>query len=72
MISQGNLAGRDGLILALSLSVGFGVTQSPLLMEQFLPGGNFESAFLEWYFTDVIIAAGLLAFILNIVLPKDK
>jgi len=72
MISQGNLAGRDGLIIALSLSIGFGVTQSPLLMEQFLPGGNFESAFLEWYFTDVIIAAGLLAFVLNIVLPKDK
>lgn len=72
MISKGNLNGRDGIIAAVSLSVGFGVTQTPLLLEQFLPGGNFESAFLDWYFTDVIIAAGLLAFVLNIVLPKDR
>ncbi len=72
MIARGNLAGRDGIIVGLSLSIGFGVTQTPLLLEQFLPGGNFESAFLDWYFTDVIIAAGLLAFVLNIILPKDK
>jgi len=72
MISKTDLAGRDGLILAIALGIGFGVTQTPELVIQFSEGGNFPNAFLEWYFRDALIASGLLALILNIVLPKMK
>ena len=72
MIAQSDLAGRDGLILALAFGVGFGVTSVPSLVAEFAEGGVMANKFLEWYFADTLIAAGLLAFFLNLVLPKDR
>jgi NCS2 family nucleobase:cation symporter-2 len=72
MIAQSDLAGRDGLILALAFGVGFGVTSVPSLVSEFAEGGVMANKFLEWYFADTLIAAGLLAFFLNLVLPKDR
>ncbi len=76
MIAKADLNGIDGLILALALGVGFGVTGSPNLVAQFAQGGVMASKFLEWYFADTIVAAGLLAFALNLLLnhgvPKIK
>ncbi len=71
MIGQSNLAGRDGLILALAFGIGFGVTAVPGLVDLFAEGQALDNNFLEWYFADTLIAAGLLAFFLNLVLPKD-
>lgn len=71
MISQVDLNGRNGLILALAFGIGFGVTSVPDLTAAFADGGIMDSEFLEWYFADTLIAAGLLAFFLNLILPKD-
>lgn len=72
MIAQSELTGRDGLILALAFGIGFGVTSVPLLTAAFEEGGITENSFLKWYFTDTLIASGLLAFFLNLVLPRNK
>jgi NCS2 family nucleobase:cation symporter-2 len=71
MIAKSDLAGRDGLILALAFGIGFGVTSVPGLVDLFAEGQILDNNFLEWYFADTLIAAGLLAFFLNLVLPKN-
>lgn len=37
----------------------------------FAEGELLDNNFLEWYFADTLIAAGLLAFFLNLVMLKD-
>ena len=71
MIAKSDLAGRDGLILALAFGIGFGVTDVSGLVALFAEGQVLDNNFLEWYFADTLIAAGLLAFFLNLVLPKN-
>jgi len=71
MIAQEDLNGRNGLILALAFGIGFGITSVPDLTAAFADGGIMDNGFLEWYFADPLIAAGLLAFFLNLILPKD-
>ena len=68
MIAKAELDGNDGLILALALGIGFGFTGSATIVGSFAAGGIMESKFLEWYFADTIVAAGLLAFVLNLML----
>jgi len=71
MIAQEDLNGRNGLILALAFGIGFGITNVPDLTAAFADGGIMDNGFLEWFFADPLIAAGLTAFFLNLVLPKD-
>ena len=72
MIAKGDLNGRDGLILALAFGIGFGITDTPALYAAFDDGGVIDNEFLEWFFADTVVAAGLTAFFLNLVLPKDR
>lgn len=67
MITKADLNGKDGLILALALGIGFGITGNPDIVAVFDPGGIAENGFLEWFFTDAIVASGLSAFLFNLV-----
>lgn len=70
MIAKADLNGMDGVILALALGIGFGITGTPALTSQFAEGGVVASKFLEWYFAETVVAAGLTAFILNALLNE--
>ncbi|QVK20818.1 purine permease [Mycoplasmatota bacterium] len=76
MITMENLDGRAGLILALSLGVGFGIASTSTFVNALDPdlfSGILKPVFglLHWFFSDRVVASGLLAFILNMILPKD-
>jgi NCS2 family nucleobase:cation symporter-2 len=65
MIAKAGLDGRNGTILAISLGLGLGFAQVPDAIAQ-LPG------VLNHFFGDSVVAAGILALVLNIVYPQTK
>lgn len=69
MIIGTNLTGRNAIILAVSLGVGIGLTSAI--------GANAEAfeaypKVFNFIFQDKIFATGLIAFVLNMILPSDK
>lgn len=65
MLAKAGLDSRNGTILAISLGLGLGLAQVPAAIEQ-LP------AVLHHFFSDSVVAAGILALVLNMVFPKEK
>lgn len=65
MVSKAGLDNRKGTILAMSLGLGIGFSMVPAAIEQ-MP------SLLKHFFGDSVVAAGLLALILNIVFPEEK
>lgn len=65
MVSKAGLDSRNGTILAMALGLGIGFSMVPASIEQ-MP------ALLHHFFGDSVVAAGLLALILNIVFPEEK
>ncbi len=65
MVSKNGLDNRTGTILAISLGLGLGFPQVPAAMAGMHP-------FLSHFFGDSVVAAGILALILNVVFPEAK
>ncbi|MGF7058265.1 uracil-xanthine permease family protein [Brassicibacter mesophilus] len=65
MVSKAGLDSRNGSILAISLGLGLGFSAVPASME-YMP------AILKHFFSDSVVAAGILALIFNIVFPEEK
>lgn len=65
MVSKAGLDNRNGTILAMALGLGVGFSMVPASIEQMSP-------LLHHFFGDSVVAAGLLALILNIVFPEEK
>ncbi|KNF08074.1 putative purine permease [Gottschalkia purinilytica] len=63
MVSSKGIDSRISTILSVSLGVGIGFSQVPAALE-FMP------AFFKGFFGDPVVAAGILALILNIVFPE--
>lgn len=69
MIARTNLTGRNAIILAVSLGIGFGLATAIGLNKEIFE--DYPEVF-KFIFQDKIFATGLVAFLMNIILPKDK
>lgn len=69
MIARTNLTGRNAIILAVALGLGLGLASAVAAN-----GPVFENypKLFTFVFQDKIFACGIIAFILNIILPEDK
>lgn len=65
MITRSALDSRNSLILAVSLGLGLGFSGVPASLEQ-MP------AALKFFFEDAVVASGITALILNVILPQSK
>lgn len=65
MVSKDGLDNRTGTILAISLGLGLGFAQVPAAMAG-MP------SVLHHFFGDSVVAAGILALVLNVVFPEGK
>jgi NCS2 family nucleobase:cation symporter-2 len=65
MVSKDGIDNRTGTILAISLGLGLGFAQVPAAMVG-MP------AFFSHFFGDSVVAAGILALLLNVVFPEGK
>lgn len=65
MIAKAGLDGRNGTILAISLGLGLGFASVPEAIAQ-MP------SVLNHFFADSVVAAGILALVLNMVYPKTE
>lgn len=70
MIARTKLTGRNAIILAVSLGIGFGLAS----VIGGLPKETLDTypEFIKFIFQDKIFATGLVAFLMNILLPSDK
>lgn len=65
MITRSAQDSRNSLILAVSLGLGLGFSGVPASLEQ-MP------AALKFFFEDAVVASGITALILNVILPQSK
>lgn len=65
MIHRGALDSRNSLILAISLGLGLGFSGVPAAIEH-MP------AAMKFFFEDAVVASGITALLLNIILPESK
>lgn len=79
IITEQDLSGRNGAILAIALGVGFGIASQGAFAAAFDANEAAASGlmaqvwrFLGWFFSDKVAAAGLMAFIMNLIYPADE
>ncbi len=69
MIARTDLTGRNAIVLAVSLGIGFGLATAIGLHKDIFD--SYPEAF-KFIFQDKIFATGLVAFVMNLILPQDK